>query len=174
MDELNATYLNKNPIIRGYSRLKVNIAIKLADLKKEDVILDFGCGAGWLKNKLRKKGFNAVGYDTTPEHTEVSDYTKINPAKIFALDVFEHIPKNEIIEIIKNFKKMNPKFELVTSIPTENLLSRKSRKLLGKSERVKEHITPLKDILEILNKELKLIKKIDFLGISYIAKFENL
>ena len=52
-DNLNATYLNKNFLVRIFSRTKINLAIKLANLKEEDLILDFGCGAGWLKNKLK-------------------------------------------------------------------------------------------------------------------------
>ena len=68
---------------------------------------------------------------------------------------------------------MNPNFNLIVIIPTENFISRKIRRLLGKSERVSDHITPLNEILKILNSELKLIKKVNFLSISYIAKFRN-
>lgn len=171
VDELNATYLNKNPLIRLFFRTKVNIAIKIADLRKTDKILDFGCGAGWLKKELKSKGYSVIGYDKTPEQTDIKDYTKVKPDKIFALDVFEHIPISEIKKIIKNFKKMNQNFELIISIPTENFISRKIRKLLGKSEKIKDHITSLKEILKILNSELQLTKKFNFLTVSYIAKF---
>ncbi len=174
VDKLSATYLNKNPIIRIFSRTKIKIALIIADLKKDDLILDFGCGQGWLKNNLKGQGYNIIGYDITPEHSDVKDYTKIKPDKIFAMDVFEHIPKEEVRKTIKNFKKMNPNFELITSIPTENWISRKARKLLGKSERVKDHITNLKEIKEILKEELKLAKKFNFLTVSYIAKFKNI
>ena len=146
----------------------------MADLKKEDIILDFGCGEGWLKNKLKEKGYNATGYDITPEHSDIKDYTQIKPSKIFLTDVFEHIPKEGITEIIHNFKKMNPDFELITSIPTENWVSRKARKILGKRERAIDHITTLGEILEILEKELELVKKINFLTVSYIARFRNI
>lgn len=172
-DELNATYMNKNPLVKIFSRIKINIAIRMANLKKSDRILDFGCGAGWLKNKLKERGYSVIGYDITSEQTDIGDYTKVKPSKIFVLDVFEHIPKENIQIIIKNFKKMNPKFELITIIPTENWISRKARKLLGKSERVQNHITPIKEILDVLNSEFKLIKKINFLSVSYIAKFKS-
>ena len=174
-DDLSATYLNKNPIVRIFSRSKVKIALKIAELKKTDLILDFGCGEGWLKNNLKKQGYNVIGYDLTPQHSDIKDYRKIKPDKIFAMDVFEHIPKEEIRNIIQNFKKMNSNFELITSIPTENIISRKARKLLGKSERVKDHITPMKDILQILKREEKLkpIKKVNFLSVSYIIKLSD-
>ena len=174
IDNLSATYLNKNPIVRIFARNKVKIALKMAKIRKTDLILDFGCGAGWLKNNLKKQGYNVIGYDITPQHSDIEDYTKIKPDKILAMDVFEHIPKEDIKNIIQSFKKMNPNFEIITAIPTENLISRKMRRLLGKSERVKNHITPIKDILQILKKELRLIKKFNFLTVSYIARFKNL
>jgi len=174
VDDLSATYLHKNPIIRAFSRTKINLILKIADLKKEDIILDFGCGKGWLKNKLKEKGHSVIGYDITPENSDIKDYTKIKPNKIFLTDVFEHLSKEEIEKVIGNFKKMNPNFELITSIPTENWISRKARKILGKREKAIDHITPLKEILEILKKNLKLVKKIDFLTVSYIAKFINI
>ncbi|MAH49492.1 hypothetical protein CMI37_26955 [Candidatus Pacearchaeota archaeon] len=174
VDELRATYLHKNPLLRWFFRTKINLAVKLANLKKDDVILDFGCGAGWLKNKLKKQGFEVCGYDKTAGQGDLDDYTKIKPGKIFAMDVFEHIPKDEIKKIILNFKKMNPDFELITAIPTENLVSRKIRKLMGKNERVSDHITTLKEILAILNSELRLVRKINFLSVSWIGKFKNI
>jgi cyclopropane fatty-acyl-phospholipid synthase-like methyltransferase len=173
VDKITTTYANKNPLIRLFSRTKVEIAIHMANLKKEEYILDFGCGEGWLKNKLKKQGYSVIGYDITPSQSDIKDYTKISPNKILALDVFEHIPKEQIEIIIKNFKKMNPNFQLITAIPTENLLSRKVRKLLGKDERVKDHITTIKEILAILNRDLTLQKKFNFLTVSKIFVFKN-
>jgi 2-polyprenyl-3-methyl-5-hydroxy-6-metoxy-1,4-benzoquinol methylase len=165
------TVLHKNPLLRFFFRWKFRKIIKFAGLKKEDLILDFGCGDKWLKKIL--PGYRVIGYDLNPKQTEVKDYRKIKPDKIFALDVFEHIPREEIRGIIRNFKKMNPNFELITSIPTENWISRKTRKVLGKRERAIDHITPIKEILPILLSELKLIKKMNLFTVSYIAKFRN-
>jgi hypothetical protein len=172
-DSISTTYKNKNPLIQIFSRTKVNIAVRMANLKKEENILDFGCGEGWLKNRLKEKGYKVTGYDVTPSQSDVEDYTKTSPDKIFVLDVFEHIPKEEISKIIDNFKRMNPNFILITAIPTENLVSRKVRKLLGKDERVKDHITTIKEILEILKKELIPVKKFNFLTVSKIFVFKN-
>ncbi|MBI2630427.1 class I SAM-dependent methyltransferase [Candidatus Pacearchaeota archaeon] len=173
INELEDTYMNKNFVVSYFSKLKVDNAIKIADLKKEDIILDFGCGAGWLKNILKKRGYKTIGYDIVPEQSDVEDYTILSPDKIFAMDVFEHIPEQEIIKIVRNFKKMNPKFELITAIPTENWVSRKARKLLGKTERVNSHITPINRILNVLNSELKQVRKKSLFSVSYIAKFKS-
>ncbi len=168
---LESTYLSKNIITRAYFRAKVFAAIKLAKIKKQDVILDFGCGGGWLEKKL--KNFNIKGYDINPNKTFIKDYRKIKPDKIFVLDVFEHIPPREIEKIVSEFKKMNRRFELIVSIPTENVISRKVRKFVGKPEVPKEHITRYSDILRVLKKNFKLKNKINFFTVSHLLKFEH-
>ena len=167
---LENTYENKNLITRIYFRKKIDASIRIANLKKEDIILDFGCGAGWLEKKL--KNFNIIGYDINPEKTFIKDYRKIKPTKIFCLDVFEHIPPSEIIKIIENFKKMNDRFQIIVSIPTGNFLSRKIRKFVGKTEVPKEHITSYNQILDILKNNLELKKKINFFTVTKIFLFE--
>lgn len=168
---LENTYESKNLITKIYFRKKIDATIKLANLKKEDVILDFGCGAGWLLKKLRN--FSITGYDINPEKTFVKDYTKLKPTKIFCLDVFEHIPPEEIKKIIENFKKMSEKFELIVSVPTGNFISRKIRKLVGKDEVPKEHITSYGEILKILKENFKMKKRLNFFTVTKIFVFEH-
>jgi len=167
---LENTYENKNLLTRTYFKQKVEAAIRLAKLKKEDIILDFGCGDGWLEERLRK--YYIVGYDVNPEKTFIKDYRTMKPTKIFCLDVFEHIPLIEIQNIINNFKKMNNHFELIVSIPTGNLISRKVRKLVGKLEVPKEHITSYEDILTLLKRNLELKRKMNFFTVTKIFVFE--
>ncbi len=167
---LENTYENKNLLTRTYFRKKINSSIKIANLKKEDVILDFGCGAGWLEKRLKK--FNITGYDINPEKTFIKDYRTLKPNKIFCLDVFEHIPPEEIMKIIENFKKMSSSFQIIVSIPTGNFISRKVRKLVGKDEVPKEHITSYGEILKILKDNFKLKKKVNFFTVTKIFLFE--
>lgn len=170
-NKLENTYESKNLITKIYFRIKIWLAIKIAKLKKENIILDFGCGDGWLEKEL--KDYQIFGYDLNPEKTFIKDYRKIKPNKIFALDVFEHIPPNEIEKILEEFKKLNNKFELIVSIPTGNFLSRKIRKLVGKTEVPKEHITNYKEVLKILKEKFILKKNINFLSVSKVFLFEH-
>lgn len=169
-NKLEDTYDSKNLITKIYFRWKMNKLIRLAKLKKTDIILDFGCGGGWLEKKL--KNFNIKGYDINPEKTFIKDYMEVKATKIFALDVFEHMPFNEIKKIIEDFKRLNNKFEIIVSIPTENLISRKVRKLVGKSEVPAEHITKYKEILNILKENFILKKKINFFTVTHLFLFE--
>jgi len=158
---------HKNPLVRLFFKWKFSLAIKYADLKKDDLILDFGCGISWLKKIIPE--YKVIGYDIDPKLTEIKDYKYLKPDKIFILDVFEHVPKEEIRNILRNFKKMNPNVKLITAIPTETWLWRKSRKLMGLSERVADHITPLKEIVKILEEEYTEVKKINFFLMSRIS-----
>ncbi len=169
-NKLEDTYEDKNPLTRIYFRTKVWLAVKIAKLRKEETILDFGCGGGWLEKKL--KDYKIYGYDINPEKTFIKDYKKIKPTKIFVLDVFEHIPVDEIEKILNSFKKLNNKFLLIVSIPTENLISRKIRRFVGKTEVPVEHITKYKEIIRILRNNFELKKKVNFFTISYIFVLE--
>ncbi len=165
--DLQTTTMSNNLIIKYFFRTKFKIAIKYADLKKDDVILDFGCGKKWLKRSLPE--YNVIGYDGNPSDTEVDDYRNVKASKIFALDVLEHVPKDVVKDIVHEFHTMNPEV-LIVIIPTENWVSRKARKLLGKPERVPDHITTLQEILPLLRAKFDIVKKTNFLTVSYIAK----
>ena len=176
-DDIKATYESPNPFIKWFFNKKINTVLKIADLKKDDLLLDFGCGGGEIKKRLKDSKIKIIGYDLTPEHSDIDNYTKIKPTKIISMDCFEHIPKSEIPKIVENFRKMNPNAIMIFSIPTENFFSRKIRKLLGKPERANGHITTLKEILSIFSqKQMKLIKKKNLFTITFIGsyKFENL
>ena len=170
-NKLEDTYESKSFITRNYFRAKVWLAIRMANLKKKDVILDFGCGGGWLEKKL--KDYEIYGYDINSKKTFIKDYKKIKPTKIFVLDVFEHILEKEMQIIINNLKNLNKEFDLIVSVPTENWISRKMRKLVGKPETPEEHITSHKTIFEVLKKNFGLKKKINFLTVSRIFVFKN-
>lgn len=170
-NKLENTYQSKNPLTRIYFRKKIDSCIRIAKLKKEDIILDFGCGAGWLEKKLNK--YKIFGYDINPEKTFIENYKDVKPTKIFCLDVLEHIPEKDIENILSKFKELNDNFELIVSIPTGNFISRKIRKLVGKLEVPKEHITSYATILNILKKNFNLKRRLNFFSVTKIFVFKN-
>ena len=168
IDERNKGWHEKSYLLNLFYKMKFGIAIKYADIKEDDIILDFGCGDSWLKKRINQ---DVIGYDIDPKLSDIEDY-KIECDKIFAIDVFEHIEKSEIRNIIRNFKKVNKEFALITIIPTETWLWSSLRKIMGLSPTVEDHITKLKDILGILKEELIFVKKTNQFTLSYIAKFK--
>ncbi len=172
-DELTAGHQNKRLLVRKYFKKKVDTALNLASLSKEDNILDFGCGAGALKNRLRTEGYKVNGYDITPEHSDIEDYTELSPNKIFAMDVFEHMFKEDIILTLQNFKKMSDHFLIVVSIPVEGLIYRSIRRLIGKRPIDAGHITNIKELKSILNSEFKFVKGRNIFNLSYVGLWEH-
>lgn len=164
------TTMSANPIVKYFFRMKFNRIIKFANLKEGDIILDFGCGDRWLKKRL--PNCYVTGYDINPKQTEIKDYRMMLPNKIFAVDVFEHVPQDKLLEIVKDFKRMG-NFELIVCAPTENWVSRKGRKFLGKRERAIDHVTTYRQIRNILDNNFILVKKLNFLTISYFLKYRN-
>ena len=88
------------------------------------------------------------------------------------MDVFEHIPIKETKKILDNFKKMGSHFELIVSQPTENWISRKIRKMVGKAEVPAEHITRYEEIIKLLRENFTLVKKANFFTVCHIFVFK--
>lgn len=147
---------------KGLSKIYFNkILDTLIDFGKlnneKELILDFGCGVGHLKRRLKRK--KIVGYDIIPELSDVKDYKKLKPAKIVLSGVLEHIYLDEIEEIIKNFKKMNKKAELLVFLPTENLISKIAMMLARESHAHDDHVSKYKDINRLIEKYYKNSKR---------------
>nr|MDO8081422.1 methyltransferase domain-containing protein [Candidatus Freyarchaeota archaeon] len=61
------------------------------------LILDYGCGAGWLSRILSQKGFTVVGVDLNP--MLITHAKRITPSAEFAICDCENLPfKNECID----------------------------------------------------------------------------
>jgi len=112
---------------KGFAKLYFNGILKkiieFGSLKEEEgIILDFGAGVGHLKKILNDK--KVINYDIIPELSDVKDYKTIKPNKIVCNAVLEHLYREEIDDLMKDFKKMNPKAELLVFLPTENFFSK--------------------------------------------------
>lgn len=114
------------------------------------MILDFGCGHGHLKKRL--KGLNVVGYDIIPELSDVSDYRGLVPSQIVLSGVLEHLYGQEIETLIKEFKQMNPKASLLVYLPTENWVSKIAIRLAGQKNAHDDHISKFQEINRIIEK----------------------
>ncbi len=98
------------------------IMAKAAGLKKNDKVLDIGCGVGILVEQFNKLGYQAVGVDVSQEAIKNSIYSKNcflvqttaklpYPDNYFNLvasrEVLEHIPANQIDACIDEWDRVS-------------------------------------------------------------------
>jgi SAM-dependent methyltransferase len=91
--------VNKVPLLSGISR-KLKNWYFLDTVSKDDVVLEIGCGDGWVGRYLRDRGIQRViGIDTTPSATVVGDIREWKSLglkaqsfdAIIAFEVIEHV-----------------------------------------------------------------------------------
>lgn len=140
-----------------YFKRVLKTIIRMGQLDKEKgLILDFGCGVGHLKKKLKEK--NVIGYDIIDKLSDIKDYNNLKPTVVVCNGVLEHLDKKELQEVIENFKKMNSNAKLVTAIPTENWVSSIGKFITGLHEAHDDHKIDLNCINKFLSKECYLLK----------------
>jgi cyclopropane fatty-acyl-phospholipid synthase-like methyltransferase len=100
--------------------------IKFAGMEEGEQVLDFGCAKGFLVYALRLAGMESYGYDTSRYaiqncHPHVVDYVDNNISYtkkfdwIVSKDVFEHIPNNTLVSLVRTLAFMAPK--MVVLVP---------------------------------------------------------
>jgi hypothetical protein len=154
-----------------YFRKILNTIIKFGNLKNEKgLVLDYGCGVSHLKKNLT--GINVVGYDILPELSDVNDYRNLKPDKIVLSGVLEHIYLDDQEKLLKEFKQMNPRAELLVYLPTENFISKIAMHLAGQKYAHNDHVTKYKEINNLLSKYYKLKqRKYIFIRMAQVSHY---
>jgi 2-polyprenyl-3-methyl-5-hydroxy-6-metoxy-1,4-benzoquinol methylase len=131
-----------NPLIRFIESRRTKAIIKLLDLQEDDGIVDLGCGAGNIMEKIdvgneltgidiseyllgiaRKKTYKII---TNFIKGDVQDLGRLNLdkkyEKIYCSEVLEHVPDpQKILEGVKTLAKNDA--VIVISFPNENLIN---------------------------------------------------
>ncbi|HLC94539.1 MAG TPA: class I SAM-dependent methyltransferase [Patescibacteria group bacterium] len=95
--------------------------IRSSGVKKDEKVLDFGCGIGNLVWALRKLGFDAMGVDSSksakkycrvPEHccyiqTDKLPYKDSTFGLVYSNEVLEHIPRSRLDSYIKELYRVS-------------------------------------------------------------------
>lgn len=150
--------------------------ISYCDLEINDSILDYGCAKGFLIKALHLKGFsNTFGCDVSKYAVENADkdvknfitlldsktnmYEQFN-GKVFDLviskDVFEHIPLDDLPEILFQLSTISKKLFLAIPLGDES-----NRFIIPEYHNDASHVTIITDRnwLDLFQKDWKVVKK---------------
>lgn len=138
----------------------------------EKIILDFGCGLGYLKQLLKNKNDKVINYDIIKELSEVSHWSDKYFNVLVANEVFYTFDEEELTRLIFELKKFNPNLIFIVGISKQSWLNKLGSKLFNEPDsHLGTKITPKKEI-EILKQHLKVLKKTSKFGLVKIYLLE--
>ena len=130
-------------------------AAKIAESNKSDVCLDFGCGSQRLKPFIKKGKY--VGYDVIEEFSDVKSYRDAKPSIFLALNVLEHLEKQELEEVCSWLCEVKPQ-KIVVSLPADSSLSRFSIWFLGRGFKHEvDHVLSWQQVVKVLREHFDLV-----------------
>lgn len=155
-----------------YTSLIKNV-VKMAGLEGNERILDFGCGHQELRAYL-PKSCTYIAYDIIPEFSDVTEFRNLkNIDVVFCNAVLEHLNKNDLRNLLQDFKKMKIK-KLAVWFPNDNTLQRFLEFLFDADASHRfEHYQKARGITNALVDAFGIPAKIKrFHLIAYLAVFE--
>ena len=171
------SYLNQNPLIRSIFWWRYDHVYKLAKLSPEMTVCEFGCGIGVFLPMLAHETAMVYAIDLFPQYAQelakefdlnikFSRSLDIVPDNsldiLFAVEVLEHLDDLDAgIQLIA--QKLKPGGRLIMSGPTESLLYKTGRFLVGYNKYHEYHRNNVYDIKQaILENGFSLEKTIHF------------
>lgn len=139
------SYLNKNPLIRALFWWRYDLVCRLAELKPDMTVCEFGCGIGAFLPTLAAETKMVYAIDLFPQYAQAlgrrldfdatfcQDMSCIPDGSldvIFAVEVMEHLddPQKHTRLFLK---KLKPEGRLIMSGPTESWVYKLGRFLVG-------------------------------------------
>ena len=129
MDQLIKTEFSitkPNFITKFYFEMIYKTIIKVGGFNEDKVILDFGCGYGYLKRLNKKIGNKSqiINYDIVDELSDIKDIFSVNFDKIVFCQSLYLIEEDEIIRILKKLREKNSKLEIIVVISKQSYLNK--------------------------------------------------
>ena len=147
--------------------------IKIGDLRKRNVkVLDFGCGTGRLKELLPGK---VIGYDISPELTEIKDWKKAKFDVVVSNEVFYLFSREGLIRLLGEIYKVNPNAELIVGISRQGIINKILSVLAGEGDAHDDTKLSPSEEIKTLKQKMDVIKKktVFFMCDVYLLKFRD-
>ena len=115
-----------NFITKFYFEMIYKTIIKVGNFNEDKVILDFGCGYGYLKKLNIKLGNKSqiINYDIVQELSEIKDIFSVDFDKIVFCQSLYLIEEAKIIKILERLRKKNSKLEIIVVISKQSFLNK--------------------------------------------------
>jgi SAM-dependent methyltransferase len=158
-----------------FNNIFSNIIKIISKNKKKNIkVLDFGCGNGYLKKKLKEnKKIRVIGYDIVKELTETSNWKKVKFDYFVSCHVFMYLNKIKIKNIINFIKKQRPNAKIIVAISRQSFLNKIGAFILNERNAYTNVCLSSAEEISILQKHLKIVEKknVFFLTDIYLMRF---
>lgn len=140
-------------------------------LKKEDCIIDLGCGSMWLTKYLRELGYNCTAFDSEPPADIIGDiktypFEESSFDTAIALEMIEHI---DCIAEIGHLLKPGGLLLVTTPVPHFDFICKILEFLSISQERTSPHL----NLVYLEDIPMKLVEKKILFGLVQCGSFKN-
>ena len=140
-------------------------------------ILDFGCGFGYLKKKIKKykNNITVINYDIISELTEVKTYKNLQFDCLVANQVFYLFEKKMLNNLLIYLKNKLPGLRLIVVISRQSILNNIGKFILNEKNAHKGSKLSPSIGFKILKQHCLILKKINifFLSDIYLLSFNK-
>lgn len=149
------------------SKLYFNFIYKkianIINVHNNKIILDFGCGLGFLKKNFIKKSLKVYNYDINPKLSDIKNWKKVNFEIIIFCQVLMYLKKFEIKKIFQEIKQRKKERKIIVVISKQNILNKFGAFILGHKNAHKGTLTYPGDEEKICLKYFRKIRVFDYI-----------
>ena len=167
--------ITKHGVISGfYFNYIIKKILELILTNKKVKILDFGCGYGYLKKRLKKaRNVKIINFDIIKELTEIDDWRKVDFNYLVSTHVFMYLGPKKLNKLLLDLKRHNKNLKLITTISRQGLLNNIGKFILNEPDAHKGTLLNGNNELKLLKKKMRMFKKKNIFCLSdiYLLKF---
>ena len=107
---------------------------------EKKIILDFGCGEGFLKKKYIGKFHEVINYDIKKKYSKIENWKNVDFDLIIFCQVLMYLDKDDILDIFNNINSRK-NIEVIILFSNQNILNKLGSIILNHPDAHKNTIT---------------------------------